>query len=72
MQFETHRSHAGQFHWCLVGDGGAKLAVSATAAPRGTRGSPQPTRVCTPGRSTRPKNADDVGRRPTAALRVAV
>jgi uncharacterized protein YegP (UPF0339 family) len=31
MQFETHRSHAGQFHWCLVGDGGAKLAVSATA-----------------------------------------
>jgi len=31
MQFETRRSNAGQFHRCLVGDDGAKLAVSATA-----------------------------------------
>jgi uncharacterized protein YegP (UPF0339 family) len=31
MQFEIYRSNAGQFHWCLVGDDGPKLAVSARA-----------------------------------------
>ena len=31
MQFEIHQSYAGRFDWCLVGDGGGKLAVSATA-----------------------------------------
>jgi hypothetical protein len=31
MQFETRRSNAGQFDWCLVGDDGAKLAISAAA-----------------------------------------
>jgi hypothetical protein len=31
MQSETHRSNAGQFHWSLVSDDGATLAVSATA-----------------------------------------
>jgi hypothetical protein len=31
MQFETHHSNGGRFHWCLVGDDGAKLAVSAGA-----------------------------------------
>lgn len=30
MRLETHRSSAGQFHWCPVGDDGAKLTVSAT------------------------------------------
>jgi hypothetical protein len=32
MQFETDRGNAGQFHWCLVGDDGAKLEVSAAAS----------------------------------------
>ena len=31
MQFEIHQSYAGRFRWCLVADGGGKLAVSATA-----------------------------------------
>jgi hypothetical protein len=30
MQFEINRSDAGQFHWGLVGDRGAKRAASAT------------------------------------------
>ena len=31
MQFEIHRSNGGQFRWWLVGDDGAKLAMSAGA-----------------------------------------
>ena len=31
MQFKIHQINGGQCHWCLVGDDGAKLAVSAGA-----------------------------------------
>jgi hypothetical protein len=31
LQFETDQSNGGRFHWCLVGDDGARLAVSAGA-----------------------------------------
>ncbi len=31
MQFEIHQINGGQCHWCLVGEQGAKLAVSARA-----------------------------------------
>jgi hypothetical protein len=31
MQCEIHQSNGGQFHWCLVGDDGANLVVSARA-----------------------------------------
>jgi hypothetical protein len=31
LQCGIHQSYAGRFHWCLVGDDGAKLAVSARA-----------------------------------------
>jgi uncharacterized protein YegP (UPF0339 family) len=30
MRFEIYRDNGAQFHWRLVGDDGAKLAVSAT------------------------------------------
>lgn len=30
MQYVTYQDNGRQFHWCLVGDDGVKLAVSAT------------------------------------------
>ena len=31
MRFEIHQINGGQCYWCLVGEQGAKLAVSARA-----------------------------------------
>jgi uncharacterized protein YegP (UPF0339 family) len=29
MQFTIYKDNGGQFHWCLVSDAGARVAVSA-------------------------------------------
>jgi uncharacterized protein YegP (UPF0339 family) len=39
MRFEIYRDNGGQFHWCLAGEDGTRLAVSAAAF-----GSPQDAR----------------------------
>jgi uncharacterized protein YegP (UPF0339 family) len=39
MRFEIYRDNGGQFHWCLAGEDGTRLALSATAF-----GSPQDAR----------------------------
>jgi uncharacterized protein YegP (UPF0339 family) len=39
MRFEIYRDNGGQFHLCLAGEDGTRLAVSATAF-----GSPQDAR----------------------------
>jgi hypothetical protein len=50
MQLVIEQDNDGQFHWHLVADDGAELAVSSVSfGPRRTRVAPQRTCGCTPG-----------------------